>query len=83
MVNSIHMSRRLKKKYTLTLEESLVDSARQSTDNLSETVCELLRQFVSQQESERIHNSLVEYENSSEERRRRLGVFSHSKRKFL
>lgn len=79
----MHMTRGTKKKYTLSLDADLVESARQATENLSETVCVLLRQFVAHHESERIRESLLEYESSSEERRKRLGMFGDSTRKFL
>jgi hypothetical protein len=77
------MKKNAKKKYTLSLDEALVEAARKSTDNLSETVCGLLRQFVAHREGELTRESLVEYEAASEERRKRLGVFSDSTRGFL
>lgn len=79
----IRMKKVLKKKFTLTLDEDLVEAARRSTDNLSETVCTLLQQFVAECEGQRIKKSLVEYESASEERRQRLGIFGDSARKFL
>ena len=77
------MKKAQKKKFTLTLDEELVEVARRSTTNLSETVCTLLRQFVDQSEAERVRESLIQYEASSKERRKRLGLFSDSTRKFL
>lgn len=77
------MKKANKKKFTLTLDEELVNAVRGATGNLSETVCILLRELIQKQDNEKFISSLVEYEDSAKERRKKIGVFSDSTRKFL
>lgn len=72
-----------KRKYTLTLDEQIVLEARSKCSNLSSTVSELLRSFIQEQERASIMASLKIYEEDSQERRAKLGLFSDDKRKFM
>jgi Arc/MetJ family transcription regulator len=71
-----------KKKYTLLLEQTVVEAARGSTSNLSETVTLLLRKLVAEKESEQILRSLQEYDRESRDRRAKHGIFADGHRKF-
>lgn len=71
-----------KKKYTLTLDPAVVEQAKAVTDNLSETVTNLLKQMVSEHERSMIRESAKEYNKHMEELRKKIGLFGEDQRKF-
>ena len=72
-----------KKPYTLTLDEEVAEKAQELTDNFSGLVTSLLRELVSENERKQVLESISRYDEQSEERRERLGMFSDEHRKFL
>ncbi len=71
-----------RKHFTLTLDPEVVRRARAKSDNLSSTVDNLLRRFISESERESLKKSLDLYEKEARILRRRLGSFAEEYRKF-